>query len=431
VTAPATGQTAVGVSDDDTLTVVALTNCKIFGVERQARERFQIPRDREHALVGTGLLESDESFARLWRRPRGRILTPDEVPTVQRAGALGDRPLRVLQMTHYDPGCAAYRYHSALNTQPGVSSVFVRFGHNNPACDLRQYDGMEHLPLVMSLVISADVIICHMDFKTLFHAIREVPTAQQVLVRHYHGSCVPLELGGDPAKRTYVEHEVDGPVNALQVGARPYHHRWGVAHWWGIPMPVADYAGLAEARLPRVVHGVARPYRVAHSPTVRAWKGTAEFLDAVSALRAEGVNIEPVLIEGMSHGAALRLKASCDATFDSFWLGMQGSGLEMAAMGGVCVAGDAEAVADLRAYGEGEVQGGAVTRCPWTFAGDGAALKETLRRLATDPVYHAQEAARVAGYVARWHSYEAVGARMLATLQGERARRGLTGQGVA
>ncbi len=47
----------------------------------------------------------------------------------------------------------------------------------------------------------------------------------------------------------------------------------------------------------------------------------------------QGIDIEPVLIENMEHGAALRLKASCDAVFDSFWLGMQGSGLEGAAMG--------------------------------------------------------------------------------------------------
>lgn len=399
-------------SDADTLAVVALTNCRIFGVDRKPREWFRIPRNREHALVGTGLLESDESFDALWRREKGRVLSPDGVESFTVTGQQGNRPLRVLQLTHYDPGAAAYRYHSALNTQDGVASVFVRFGHSNLHCDLRQYDGKDQTPIVMSLVLSADVIICHMDYKCLFNDIREAHQRHQLLVRHYHGSCVPLELGGDPAKRTYVEHEVDQQVNALQVGARPYHHRWGVPHWWGIPMPVKDYATLAEARAPRV----GRPLRVAHSPTVRRWKGTEDFLDAVTALRAEGVDIEPVLLEGMQHGDALRLKATCDATFDSFWLGMQGSGLEMAAMGGAVVAGDPDAVRDLDRYGE---------PCPWTYANDGTTLKAVLRRLATDEEWRLQEAARVAGYVARWHAYDVVGRRMLDTLRTVRRERGL------
>lgn len=392
--------------------VVAVTDCRINGVTRVRGERFDIRRGQREAMVGHGLLESDETFAAMWRREAGRILTPDAVPTAVVAGAPGARPLRVLQLTHYDPGAAAYRYHSALNTQDGVLSVFARSGHNNPHCDLRQYDVKEDMPRLMALVLSADVIVCHMDYKVLFNDIREAHRPEQLLVRLYHGSMVPPELGGDPARRTFVEHEVDGRVNALQAGARPYHHRWAVPHWWGIPMPVQDYARLAERRSPRE----GRAYRVAHSPTVRAIKGTDAFIDAVSALRAEGVNIEAVMIEGMDHGDALRLKATCDATFDSFWLGMQGSGLEMAAMGGVVVAGDEAAVADLARYGE---------PCPWTFAGDGHSLKETLRRLATDGAYAAEEATRVAGYVQRWHTYEVVGARMLATLTAERAARGL------
>jgi hypothetical protein len=137
-------------------------------------------------------------------------------------------------------------------------------------------------------------------------------------------------------------------------------------------------------------------------------------------LRAEGVDIEAVLIEGMDHGEALALKATCDATFDSFWLGMQGSGLEMAAMGGVVIAGDADAARDLERYDE---------PCPWTFANDGHSLKATLRRLATEPEWAAQEAARVAGYVARWHTYEGVGAAMLATIQSERVARGWASTG--
>jgi hypothetical protein len=111
----------------------------------------------------------------------------------------------------------------------------------------------------------------------------------------------------------------------------------------------------------------------------------------------------------MAHGAALRLKATCDATFDSFWLGMQGSGLEGAAMGQLVMAGDADAAVEAAQLNAGAV--------PWTFAADRAALRDVLRRAVTQPAYWAREAERVGRYVARVHDYRAVGARYATMLR--------------
>jgi hypothetical protein len=187
-------------------------------------------------------------------------------------------------------------------------------------------------------------------------------------------------------------------MGAIQFGARPYHKRYGVPRYLPIPVPVADYEAAAKGRARGDV------LRIAHSPTKRAIKGTTVLLDAVAWLReSEGVRAEVVLIEDMAHGDALRLKSTCDVTFDSFWLGMQGSGIEGAAMGHAVIAGDPEAAAEAAALNGGVV--------PWTFADERYGLLNVIRRLATDATYYAAEAARVREYVGRVHDYRAVGAR--------------------
>lgn len=375
--------------------VIARTECKIFGIRRFPGESFTVPADREADLTSGDLLISERTAAILWGHHDGRVLSPAGIESNYPAAPVEGRPVRVLQLTHYDPGCAAYRYHSAANTVPGVASVFVRFYHNNPYCDLRQFDGQTDLVRVRSLLLTADVIHCHMDYAMLFTELHASPLPHQRLARTYHGSIVP----GDPPKK-FIEPEVDKRNRALVFGARPYHHRLGVPHWLPIPMPVADYETLA--RESRGIRAAAQTFRVAHSPTRRAIKGTDAFVAAIETLRGEGVAIEAVLIEKMDHGDALRLKATCHATFDSFFLGIQGSGLEAASMGQAVIAGDPEAVRDLEKLG---------IPCPYTYANDGAALLSALRRLATDPDYYRVEAARVGQYVRTHHDYPVVGAR--------------------
>jgi len=247
--------------------------------------------------------------------------------------------------------------------------------------------------------MTADVIHVHMDWRALHQDLRYVLREGQRAAITYHGSVLP----GDDA-RVLVDHDGDRRMSAMQFGARPYHGRHGVTRYLPIPVPVADYAAAAQS------HRRGDVLRIAHSPTKREIKGTQTLLDAVGWLRdVEGLRIEVVMIEGLEHGAALRLKASCDVTFDSFWLGMQGSGIEAAAMGQAVIAGDALAAGEAAA-----LNGGA---CPWTYADERYQLLTVLARLATEPDYLTAEAARVGAYVTRVHDYRAVGQRYRAFLR--------------
>lgn len=405
--------------------VMALTECIIQGTRRQVGEWFSVPRSRVVDLVAFGYVIPDAYFeamqpkaaahwrtsqregltgqslvcdeataARLWNECGGRVLTPAGwESTAYEAAPVTAGAVRVLQLTQYDPGSSVYRYHSAANTVDGVVSAMVRWGDSNPHCSLRQWDGLLHNRTVELLAMTADVIHCHMDYRALHHDLRYALQAGQRAAITYHGS-----VSGDDAGKVLVDHQADARMSAIQFGARPYHGRYGVSRYLPIPVPVADYRAAARGRARGDV------LRIAHSPTKRAIKGTTVLIDAVEWLReAEGVRADVVLIEDMSHGDALRLKASCDVTFDSFWLGMQGSGIEGAAMGQAVIAGDPEAAAEAAA-----LNGGAV---PWTFADERYGLIDVIRRLATDATYYAAEAARVFEYVARVHDYRAVGAR--------------------
>jgi hypothetical protein len=410
--------------------VMAIQSCLIAGVRRETREMFEVPADRVNDLVRFGLVLShplawmmgeqmqaawreaatqmrpglddgtlvvdDATVAQLWAGP-GRLLSPPEVPEQYTAAEPTEGALRVLQVTEYDPGSSVYRYHSAANTAPGVLSALVRFDYTNPHCHWRQWDGDAHRTTVDVLAATADVLHVHMDYRGLFQRLRVAPTDRQRVAITYHGSLPP----GDP-RVTYRDEATDRKLGALVFGARPYHHRHGVEHWLPIPMPVKNYRALRASvtRYPLPWEG--GRLRIAHSPTKRAIKGTDDFLSVVGYLKDYGLPVEPVLIEDMSHGEALALKATCHVVFDSFWLGMQGSGLEGAAMGLPVIAGDHGAVADLEALG---------IPCPWTFADTREELREAVRRLCVDSGFYANEAQRVHDYTVAHHDYPVVGAK--------------------
>lgn len=389
--------------------VLVRTNCTLAGVKRRQGEWMMAPSEAVAGWEAGNLVASQATIDRVWAAA-GRILTPDTVPSQQTAVPYDPTALKVLQITAYDPGSSVYRYHSAANTVPGVVSALVRYAHNNPHCDLRQWDAEVDAATVALLYLTADVVHSHMDYYVQRNVLREGgrPGLMQALT--YHGSVDPA----NPAGSILVNAGgADDQMDAVVFGARPYHHRFKVKHWLPIPMPVADYQAIRKDEVPGPRKG--RTFRVAHSPTRRSIKGTAEFLRACDFLTMQqGIKVEPVLIEGMEHGAALRLKASCDAVFDSFWLGMQGSGLEGGAMGLPVLAGDPEAQADLLKLG---------IEVPWTIANDEYGIREQLARLATDATFHKQEAERVHAYVVAHHDYAVVGAKY-ATILTEAKRNG-------
>lgn len=76
------------------------------------------------------------------------------------------------------------------------------------------------------------------------------------------------------------------------------------------------------------------PLRVVHAPNHREFKGSKYLEAAVSALRAEGAEIELVLVERVSNDEALRIYRSADVIFDQCLIGFHGYfALEAMALG--------------------------------------------------------------------------------------------------
>ncbi len=350
-----------------------------------------------------------------WRQESGRILSPFEWGSAYVPAASPVDGARVLSMTRYDPGSAAYRYHSAANSVLGGRSAFVRYEDTNPHCSIRQFDGARDAATVLGLFESANIVHAHMDYtafddpKFLNRSFRP----DQLVIRHYHGSD-PRSPGAKPLGFTIFDFERDAAEGALMIGARLYHSRFHPdMQWLPIPVPVRDYERIAtENFVPREQRAKKR-WRIAHSPTHTRIKGTIVLETVVAELQAKGLDIELVMIAGKPHAEALAMKATCDLTFDSFWLGIQGSGLEAACMGQPVVAGDPAVRAEYEA---------AIGECPYTYVDGYDSLRETLERLVTDPSFYALEATKVAGYTRRYHDYPAVGERYWSLIRARLAR---------
>jgi hypothetical protein len=345
------------------------------------------------------VLQCEPGFGKVW----------SEQPT---PGAL-----KIAQGTGYDPGNAAYRFHSAVNEYSKHCSAFIRWitTNNNPFHCPTQYNATTDPEMARALALDADVLHCHVDWilpRNLGLGVKARPN--QLLIRHYHGTQFNPQGKQMPHHEQVpiVFAEADDVVGATLVGARLTlcALRPGRMHWLPITVPVARYAAMAASREP---YRKGRPFRIAHSPTKSSIKGTSVLIQVLKKLKQQGLNVEPVMIERKHHAAALALKATADACFDSFALGIQGSGLEAAAMGQPVIAGD-DAVRKLYLKELGE--------CPYTFA-DQRGLMDTIARLATDSDFYASEQRRVSEYVTRVHDYPAVAKRyeqILATALGAR-----------
>lgn len=376
------------------------------GVKYVPGQRFFIDPVDAPALLKNKQVQIIEELPRVaWWNAPGRLLLCEPGEAKPFASERTPGALKVVQGTGYDPGNAAYRFHTAVNEHTPHCSAFVRYmtRHNNPFKCPTQYNATTDPALTRALLLDADVLHCHIDWILPVNVGLGVrPKPGQIVIRHYHGTQFN---GGKPvATQKQVPRlnaEQDDAVAAVLVGARLQvcALRPGRIQWLPITVPVDRYAAMVpchEKPWPR------RPFRVAHSPTKASIKGTREFTQVVKRLQQKGIAIEPVMIERKSHTDALKLKATADACFDSFALGIQGSGLEAAAMGQPVIAGDPH-VRELY-----EKEFGAV---PYTYAPTWSQLETALERLATDQAYYESERARVMQYVREVHDYPAVAAR--------------------
>jgi len=369
---------------------------------------YDVEEARAREMIAGGLLISLERQEYVgWDNGFGRQLSPLNGPTHY---GVGEEPVRepaprVLQLTQYDPGSAAYRYHSAFNhaadlDQSGATSAFVRYGASNPYCDVRQYDGTRQQMGVARLFDTADVVHVHMDYTTLDDCMHRWPDrSRQLLVRHYHGSQSPESFNTD---YRLVQQSIDDQVGALLIGARLYHPKRYGAHipWVPIPMPCADYRDLKAAHWQPIEERKNKLVRICHSTTNDRVKGTVALDCTMFDLMAKGWPIEYIKITNTKHADCLKLKASCDITFDSFWLGIQGSGLEAGAMGQAVIAGDSQVRDDYIDE---------VGSCPYTFCQTSDDLEAVLEPLVFDEAHRMSEGMRTQAYVEQYHDYAAVG----------------------
>jgi glycosyltransferase involved in cell wall biosynthesis len=77
-----------------------------------------------------------------------------------------------------------------------------------------------------------------------------------------------------------------------------------------------------------------RPLRIVHAPNHRIFKGTRHVIEAVEALRREGVAVELVLVEGVPNHVAMEIYRTADLVFDQCLMGNYGYfALEAMALG--------------------------------------------------------------------------------------------------
>jgi hypothetical protein len=312
------------------------------------------------------------------------VTTPSDAKTGARES------LRIVMGGHADHGFVGYRLMTAINATTPHAAVLVTSGQKNGLHGPMQYnsDIATEWTDMRDAARGADVIHCHTDYCLRLR----LGNRTSPVVIHHHGSMYRKNVRNRNAEdRHRADVRLVSNLELLKYDTN--------LTWLPNPMPVALYRRVRD-----MMTIDSTKFRIAHSPSRRDYKGTEPFLAACKALIAKGLPIEPVLIEKTAHPDAIRIKATCHAVFDSFWLGIQCSGLEGAAMGLPVIAGDPYVRDQYQRH---------VGHVPYTYANDQAELEAALERLVTDPDFRETEAARVSTYCERFHDEAAVALRYL------------------
>jgi glycosyltransferase involved in cell wall biosynthesis len=154
-----------------------------------------------------------------------------------------------------------------------------------------------------------------------------------------------------------------------------------------------------------------RPPVVLHAPTHRGVKGTRFVLEAVERLRAEGVDFEFVLVEGLTRDEARRQYERADLLVDQLLAGWYGGlAVELMALGKPVIAYIRHDDLD-RVPAELRDQLPVIDARPQT-------ITDVLRRcLTTDRQLLPELGARSRGYVERWHDPVKIAERTKATYE--------------
>ena len=290
----------------------------------------------------------------------------------------GHEPLHILQLGPFDPGCVIFRLHTAINTTTPHTFVMAT-GLQEHFMEPRQFDIIDDFDTVQGF--KADIYHHHV---TMLGDHPPRPT-----VMHHHGTVYRSEPD--------VWNERD---NGLRLVSNLELLQYGDnLNYLPNPIPVAEYRKMSN-----IPEWQKNTLRIAHSPSKREKKGTDAFINAVDTCRKLGLDVSLHLVERTTVKASIEVKSTCHACFDSFWLGMQCSGLEAGAMGIPVIAGDHDVRREmLNLYGQ----------VPYTFADNEQELTQAIERLATDEAYYRSEADKVSAHVLNYHDPATVAALYL------------------
>lgn len=344
---------------------------------------------------------------------RGQVkLEAKEVAASESDQKVGAREsLRIVQLSLYDAGMVVSRLQTAINTTTPHSSLYGGYKERDAFQAPKQFDVGADAMTLRQACREADFIHCHLNLYPLMQLGEPAPRPPVIL--HHHGTMY-RKAHEWHNERSRLEAAV---VLVSNLELLNYASEEQPLHFLPNPVPVAVYRRMAREATAwpwRDTPGAQdddfkeRPMLVGHSPSKTELKGTMALQRAVRRLRKKGLNIEVELIHRVSHEESLKRKASCDVCFDSFWLGMQCSGLEAGAMGQPVLAGTGDGIHDRYVQWVGQV--------PYTAVEDGETLELALERLYIDGNYRRQEGQRVQEFITKHHDFAPVALKYLEIL---------------
>lgn len=232
----------------------------------------------------------------------------------------------------------------------------------------------------------ADVVHLHHGFNS-YERVRANYTSRRLrpkpwIVEH-HGTGFREDPG--PHMAELRRRNAIGVVSTLDL------HLASGLDWLPAPIPVEALRAMKQPSTDSI--------RISHAPTNRSIKSTAQLIEAVERLQAEGFPVELDLIEHRPWAECLERKAKADIFFDQVILGYGNNALEAWGMGIPVIAGASDETLDEMERRFGQL--------PFYHATE-ETIYDALRELVESPELRERYGQIGHDYVRRFHSEEVV-----------------------
>lgn len=175
--------------------------------------------------------------------------------------------------------------------------------------------------------------------------------------------------------------------------------RWDVTTNQNLAIDVHTWAAKADHN---DCNGHNGPVRVLHTPSSRGFKGTEFVLDAVEQLRAEGLQVELILLEGIPNEQVRHTMRSADILAEQFLATGYGTNGVEGLASGLPVLANLEHEAYTRVFR----RFGFLNECP-IVSTTPETLADNLRALVTNPQLRRELGAASRTFAEKYHSYAA------------------------